>query len=66
MSREDDARLYRQMFPHGEARTMRVGFMQVPFWRCRERKGFGSWQALPSSDALIQKATATRNSGDEG
>ncbi len=47
MSRKDDAAHYMTLFPEGEAKTVRVGFMRVPFWRCRPVKGYGSWSALP-------------------
>lgn len=47
MSRKEDATIYVTMHPEGEAKTVRVGYMRIPFWRCRPKKGYGSWLALP-------------------
>lgn len=46
-ARRADAKTYEHLNPKGEAKTIRKGFFQVPFWRCRPIKGHGSWQALP-------------------
>ena len=50
MSREDDAKIYRQLHPGGEARTVITGGPRryKPYWRCRPVKGHGPWQALPN------------------
>lgn len=47
MTRKEDAKRYMELNPGGEAKTIRVGFMRVPFWRCRPVKGHGPWSALP-------------------
>ena len=50
LARRADAKTYERLHPEGEAKTIRQGFLQSPFWRCRPKKGFGSWQALPKYD----------------
>lgn len=46
-ARRADAKTYERLNPEGEAKTIRKGLLRVPFWKCRPKKGFGSWQALP-------------------
>lgn len=64
MSREDDAKLYRKIFPNGEARTLLVGDRQIPFWRCREIKGQGSWHPLPQTETLKALAARQNHAGE--
>lgn len=46
-ARRADAKTYERLHPEGEAKTIRKGFLQIPFWKCRPVKGYGSWSALP-------------------